>query len=57
MCCFSRPVQSVTNTNIFARSSNEGLAARRDELHRLLEQMSAHMERMLDGSARLSGTG
>jgi hypothetical protein len=24
MCCFSRPVQSVTNTNIFARSSKEG---------------------------------
>ncbi len=24
MCCFSRPVDSVTNTNIFARSSKEG---------------------------------
>lgn len=24
MCCFSRPVQSVTNTNIFARSSTGG---------------------------------
>jgi hypothetical protein len=24
MCCFSRPVQSVTNTNIFARASREG---------------------------------
>ena len=24
MCCFSRPVKSVTGTNIFARSSSEG---------------------------------
>lgn len=24
MCCFSRPVESVTNTNIFARGSKEG---------------------------------
>jgi hypothetical protein len=24
MCCFSQPVQSVSNTNIFARSSREG---------------------------------
>jgi hypothetical protein len=24
MCCFSRPVESVTNTNIFARSSDKG---------------------------------